>query len=403
MNAWLFSTDTQVISTVHEVDASIPVHAYFPGKVPEGDLYIWDVELSSSIPAELVGDERQQQVLVVVPRKAVEALSPDLLASSYVLVKPVDPFTVRAFLEAASKIWQLRKKAKEADQLRCDREALLEYALATNVRLQHCDSQKTNFLARALHDLQAPLTALHGYCGLLAEQQLGPVSMELQQLFRRMRSSTQRLSRQASAIFDLVLLGNLPNQTCCERNDIEDVVSRAINEVYPLLREKEQSIGVELSAVDQSFSFDSEQVMQVVINILENCSKFTPVNGKVEIRGYSVVFTDEAWVMNGSSALSALVKTNGYRIDIQDNGTGIQPSLLPGLFEQHTSYVGGKDRSGGGLGLAICKMIISAHRGLIWAENCPDGAVFSFVLPFEPVPTPIRELPGHVFSSPTVN
>jgi K+-sensing histidine kinase KdpD len=58
------------------------------------------------------------------------------------------------------------------------------------------------------------------------------------------------------------------------------------------------------------------------------------------------------------------------------------------IFEEYTSYAGAQDRSGAGLGLAICKMVINRHQGHIWAENTSDGALFSFVLPLrrsEPV------------------
>ena len=57
---------------------------------------------------------------------------------------------------------------------------------------------------------------------------------------------------------------------------------------------------------------------------------------------------------------------------------------LDKIFEEFTSYSGGQDRSGGGLGLAICRMTMRNHHGRIWAENGPAGAVFSFVLPYQP-------------------
>ena len=55
---------------------------------------------------------------------------------------------------------------------------------------------------------------------------------------------------------------------------------------------------------------------------------------------------------------------------------------LEKIFEEYTSYSGGQDRSGGGLGLAICKFILNLHQGQVWAESGGDGSTFSFVLPF---------------------
>jgi K+-sensing histidine kinase KdpD len=72
---------------------------------------------------------------------------------------------------------------------------------------------------------------------------------------------------------------------------------------------------------------------------------------------------------------------NSYRIDIVDSGGAIPEEHLEGIFEEYTSYAGGRDRSGGGLGLAICKMIVTEHEGHVWAENTETGPMFSFVLP----------------------
>jgi two-component system, OmpR family, sensor histidine kinase VicK len=73
---------------------------------------------------------------------------------------------------------------------------------------------------------------------------------------------------------------------------------------------------------------------------------------------------------------------NSYRVDIRDSGTPISPQYLESIFEEYTSYSAGGDRSGGGLGLAICRTIIDQHRGRVWAENTDKGPVFSVVLPF---------------------
>ena len=80
---------------------------------------------------------------------------------------------------------------------------------------------------------------------------------------------------------------------------------------------------------------------------------------------------------------------NSFRVDIRDSGPGISTEHLDSIFEEYTSYSGGHDRSGGGLGLAICKLILSRHQGRIWAESSSDGAVFSFVLPFRLTDSPV--------------
>src|SRR5262245_14829461 len=62
-----------------------------------------------------------------------------------------------------------------------------------------------------------------------------------------------------------------------------------------------------------------------------------------------------------------------YRIDIRNSGLPIPAEHLNCIFEEYTSYAGGCDRSSGGLGLAICRMIVTQHEGKIWAENTAIG------------------------------
>ena len=72
---------------------------------------------------------------------------------------------------------------------------------------------------------------------------------------------------------------------------------------------------------------------------------------------------------------------NSYRMDIRGSGPLIPSENIERIFEEYTSYGGSQDRSGGGLGLAICRMIVNAHNGRVWAENTELGPRFSFVLP----------------------
>src|ERR1035437_7374218 len=75
---------------------------------------------------------------------------------------------------------------------------------------------------------------------------------------------------------------------------------------------------------------------------------------------------------------------NSFRLDIKDSGPAIPTALLPLIFEEYTSYSGPEDRSGAGLGLAICRTIARATPGNIWAAGSDiGGAMFSVVLPFQ--------------------
>jgi signal transduction histidine kinase len=383
MRICLATADPHVITTVQSVAPEVSVQTDLNSELPAADLYIWDCDLTTRIPHSVLNHGVRQQLLLLFNPKCIASLEADLLARSCALLKPINSFTVRAFLELAAKTWELSQKANRADELHSDREALMEYVLATNLRLQEYDHHRTNFLARALHDIRAPITALQGYCGLLADGQLGPVSPVQRELFSRMQISTRRLSKQAAGMFELTVLGHVRGQPQWTIAEIDDAVSQAVHEIFLSLQDKDQNISVSLDAPDKPFHFDSEQIGQTLLNLLENCCKFAPSRGSVEIRGYNVAcdFTDES---TAKRAMRVQTAGTGYRIDIEDNGPGIQTDLLASIFEQYTPYSAGRDRSGGGLGLAISKMIVTAHQGFIWADNSQNGAVFSLVLPFQP-------------------
>lgn len=73
---------------------------------------------------------------------------------------------------------------------------------------------------------------------------------------------------------------------------------------------------------------------------------------------------------------------NAYRLDISDTGPQVPESRLREIFQEYTPYAGSRDRSGGGLGLAICRMIVKAHQGEIFARNTPEGFGVAVVLPY---------------------
>lgn len=382
MQICLVSRDTSVWEVLAQV-SNHAIEVIAPGsETPEADIYIWDFE--PGIAAGISRD-REKKHLFLVERDALPAFSE--YANSVVaciLLKPVTPPMLRAFLDSAQKQVLL---AERAHVLESDRDALLQYALEANLCLQEYDQDRTNFLARALHDFRAPLTALHGYCGLLLEEQLGSVNAGQRDVLQRMQYSTRRLSRLSSGMFELSIQGHVARRLQLEPGDIEDLVAQAIHEMYPLVQEKEVSISVDIEAPGHTFLFEPGQVQQLLINILENACRFTPKSGGIEIQGYPVHSPD----LNGTcKGISDDMKFNAYRVDVRDSGPGIPPDRLSAIFEQYTSYSGAKDRSGGGLGLAISKLIVASHGGTIWAESGGEGASFSFVLPFEP-PVPMDQ------------
>ena len=351
---------------------------------PAGDFYIWDSPASIDLPPGI--DQRFSKHLFLVPRSDVAKFHDNLgtaEAPIAILLKPVTRACLSAFLGFAAATFPERISA--AHSLRADRDEMLQCLIQSNLQLQEYDQDRTNFLARAVHDFRAPLTATGGYCGLLLSEALGPLTDDQKEVLRRMQHSTKRLSRMASAMFELSVGRHVKRQPDLREGDIRECVEQALHEVTPFIDGKSLSLSVDLDREMGTLYLEPGQIEQVLINLLDNACKFTPKRGSIEIQGYPF-FWDRR-----TMRLSPIVHTerrsqdcqspNSYRLDIRGSGPRIPREHLDKIFEEYTCYAGGQDRSGGGLGLAICRMIVNAHEGRVWAENTEQGPRFSFVLP----------------------
>ena len=363
-------------------------------EAPAADVYIWDFSCYPFIPVERP-DMVTRTLFAVEPGQLDRfRLALGTLRASIVL-KPVQPAALRPFLEHAFRERQTlpseQSMTSTGGSLHGDRDDLLDSVLHANLKLQEHDHSRTNFLARALHDFRAPLTALDGYCGLLVEQRMGSLSLDQLNLLRRMQHSIKRLSGLADAMFELSAGRRSKRELNVQEADVEASIRQAVHEVTQYAQQKQIRISASVTCPRQNFVFDAGKIEQVLINLLENSCKFTPKNGSIEISAYPVPYE----VGDRSQSLarsfgpdSETFPSNAYRIDVRDSGCGIPVEHICSIFEEYTSYAGGKDRSGGGLGLAISRMIIEAHHGDIWAESGATGTQFSLVLPYgSPVST----------------
>ena len=112
--------------------------------------------------------------------------------------------------------------------------------------------------------------------------------------------------------------------------------------------------------------FEPARIEETLINLLDNACKFTPRSGSIEIKGYPFfwdrrITPGAAFGASLDRRIQQVSAPNSFRIDIHDSGPGIPTAHTDKIFEEYTSYSGGQDRSGAGLGLAICRMILNEH------------------------------------------
>ena len=350
----------------------------------DADVYIWDNP--GQVPHFPEFDRSSSKHIFIIdlsdnPR----CLDGDVALPRAVLLKPVTRSYLSAFLGLA--VAAAQERISTVNSPRGDRDEILQGLIQSDLYIQKHDQDRSNFLSRVVHDLEAPLMTANGYCGLLASEALGPQTEEQKEVLRRLQQSINRLNRTASAMSEMSAGSLVKRESEFRYADIRECIAQALHEVAPLADDKQISISVDVAPEYERLFFKPRQIEQVLINILRSACKFTPKAGEIVIRGYPFF-----WERRAHCGRTAILERrsrrshepNSYRVDIRDSGARIPNEHLTTLFEEDTLCLGGPDRSDGGLGLAICKMILHAHEGRVWAENSESGPRFSFVLPLRP-------------------
>ncbi|HUQ94527.1 MAG TPA: HAMP domain-containing sensor histidine kinase [Bryobacteraceae bacterium] len=384
MRIAVISNDGSLLTLCHEVvarlsqpDCQVTAPQVAPD-VSEADVFLWDWDLkpeSPFLPGRLPG----MDVFLVRRSELKQFLNRFPDAGAYTLLKPVSPAALEVFLSYLCR----QRAGGECNSSGDDREMLRECLLDSMLRLQEFEEDRTNFWARAAHDFRAPLTAASGYCGLLLEEEYAPIDPNQRELLSRIQHSLKKLIRMSSAMLQLTTARQTERMIELKRTDMVDCINRSVDEIRFFASEKKLTLDIDLVKPDEPLYIEPGQIEQVLVNLLENACKFTPRNGSITVRGQTVSWPcggQLAAVSNPAGSPSAK-NLSGYRVDIFDTGPGISPEEAKTLFDESVAAGNTADRSGGGLGLAICKMILRAHHGEIWTETREKGTCFSFILP----------------------
>src|SRR5215467_8155810 len=279
MDVKLVSEDRDLYKLCREILAGVSAHHRAISVVgvdsadTESDIWLWDFHPGMSFPGHAGGCPSRH--LFLVHRKDLPAFHEKSQgAEANILLKPVTRAALGTFLGLAVSAYEDRISV--ASSLRADRDAMLQCLIQTNLRLQEYDQDRTSFLARAVHDFRAPLTAISGYCGLLLGAPLGPLNDSQTEVLQRMQHSAGRLLRMANAMFELSVGRHVKRVPGLQRGDIRVSLDQALHEIAPFSDEKRLSITMELEPHDDRLFFDRGQIEQVFVNILDNACKFTP-------------------------------------------------------------------------------------------------------------------------------
>jgi len=244
--------------------------------------------------------------------------------------------------------------------------------------------QKTLFLASAAHELKTPLAVIKGYYDLLLTGSLGRLSEKQRDILEESKESSERLVRLVSMFLNYSALESGKLVLQLRENDLRDCLEELANRWSEAFQRKGVKLETSLDPSISSFRFDYQKVQQTAANLLDNALKHTPKGGVVTLKA-----TPHFWerrVVEASPTEERrrfrLPRPNSVEVSVIDSGPGLAPEHHQEIFEDFVRV--DRNTSGMGLGLAISKRLVQAHRGKIWVESDTNrGSKFTFLLPMD--------------------
>jgi len=243
-------------------------------------------------------------------------------------------------------------------------------ALAQDALLKMESERLRNSLLAALsHDLRTPLTALVGLAESLAltAPKLSTVQLETAEAIQE---EARRMSTLVSNLLDMARIESGEVTLNLQWQPLEEVVGAALDAARGMLQRHHVEVRIprDLPLV----KIDAVLIERVLVNLLENVSKYTPPGSTV--------------------TLSAGVIGDRLSVSVADNGPGLPAGQEEAVFQKFTRGEREPATPGVGLGLSICRAIIESHQGKIVASQRPGGgAIFTFTLPIGNPPVPAIE------------
>lgn len=225
------------------------------------------------------------------------------------------------------------------------------------------DDQDVGFVALAVHELRTPLTMLRGYIEVFEEELGDKLDDELKDFMHKMHVSASQLTAFINNILNVARVDENQLVLRLDKQNWQHVLEHAIDDMTLKAQVHGKVIKCEIAPGLPEVAVDRISIYEVINNLIDNSIKYSGQGKTINV--------------NARLGKGGLVETT-----VQDNGTGIPASVLPNLFQKFYRNHRTKSQVGGtGLGLYLCKAIITAHGGQIWVSSREGhGSTFGFSL-----------------------
>lgn len=264
---------------------------------------------------------------------------------------------------------RVRHHAERTAVLALERTRLAEEAQRVHAEVE-AERVRNALLSSVSHDLRTPLTVVLGAATVLLEGGVDLSPARQHEYLQAISVEALRMNRLVRNLLDMSALQAGALRVRKTWHPLEEVVGVALGRL-------EQAIGqrpVEVRIAEDASVVAADELLlqQVLVNLVENATRYTPADGPLRIAARRV--------------------QSGVEIEVSDCGPGVPKGEEEAIFEKF--HRAARAAGGVGLGLTICRGIVTAHGGTIWCKNREEGgASFRFVLPFDGEPPRIDALP----------
>jgi two-component system sensor histidine kinase KdpD len=269
---------------------------------------------------------------------------------------------------------RMRRHATRAAELALERGRLARDAQQVRAEVE-TERLRNALLSSVSHDLRTPLSVVQGTATALLDGGDALSSLRKKEYLQTISNEASRMNRLVQNLLDMTALQAGALRVRKTWHPIEELIGVALGGL-------EQAIGarsvVVCIAEDASWvAADETLLQQVLVNLVENATRYTPADASIRIATQRV--------------------QSGVEIAVSDSGPGVPVGEEEAVFEKF--HRGTRTGGGMGLGLTICRGIVTAHGGRIWCENRAEGgASFRFVIPFDGEPPRTWTVPEEAIS-----
>jgi two-component system cell cycle sensor histidine kinase PleC len=241
----------------------------------------------------------------------------------------------------------------KVEDLASELEETRDEALRKRFEAEAANASKTAFLANMSHELRTPLNAILGFSEIISQECFGPVGSERYRDYAGdIHSSGAHLLSLINDLLDVAKIEAGRMDIAPHPLDAARVFDIALKLINTKAREKDQTLAISVEPEAPPLYADERAVKQILINLVSNAVKFTPLGGRIDVIGSRAA--------NGD-----------FQIMVRDNGPGIPRDKLDNIFQPFNQVDNRFDRQAGGtgLGLALVRGLAELHGGRAWMES----------------------------------